>query len=47
MLLRHTGIFIKLNENKANVAMRNAKKYTFVTKSMNVRKVGMLKRAGI
>ena len=33
---------------KVNVAMRNAKKYTFMTKSiMNVRKVGMVKIAGI
>jgi hypothetical protein len=37
----------KIERNRVNVAMRSAKKVTFVTKSRNAYKVGMLKRAGI
>jgi hypothetical protein len=37
----------KIERNRVNVATRSAKKCTFVTKSRNAHKVGMLKIAGI
>jgi hypothetical protein len=37
----------KIERNRVNVATRSAKKCTFVTKSRNAHRVGMLKRSGI